>query len=56
MLNILCSNIKHTLSLLFLDMVQFEQYDATPSVSVEPDANVEVNFLLLLLPSTCEYA
>lgn len=29
---------------LFLDMVQLEQYEANPSVSVEPDGNVEVNF------------
>lgn len=32
-----------SVSLIFLDMVQLEQYDASPSVSVEPDANVEVN-------------
>lgn len=27
-------------------MVQLEQYDATPSVSVEPDANVEVKLFI----------
>lgn len=33
-----------SLSLFIPDMVQLEQYDAGPSVSVEPDANLEVNF------------
>lgn len=37
---ILSHNIK--LCLWFLDMVQLEQYDASPSVSVEPDVHVEV--------------
>lgn len=32
--------------LLLLDMVQLEQYDAAPSVSVEPEVHVEVNFQL----------
>lgn len=27
-------------------MVQLEQYDATPSVSVEPDASVEVKLFI----------
>lgn len=30
-------------SLTFLDMVQFEQYDTNPIVTVETDANTEVN-------------
>lgn len=30
-------------SLMFLDMVQFEQYDTNPIVTVETDANTEVN-------------
>lgn len=30
-------------------MVQLEQYDAGPSVSVETDANVEVIFIIILL-------
>lgn len=29
-------------------MVQLDQYDASPSVSVEPDANVEVNSLSII--------
>lgn len=33
-----------SLFLFISDMVQLEQYDVGPSVSVEPDANVEVNF------------
>lgn len=32
----------NSVSLLFLDMVQLEQYDVSPSVSVESDAHVEV--------------
>lgn len=30
-------------SLMFLDMVQLEQYDANPIVTVDTDANTEVN-------------
>lgn len=30
-------------SLMFLDMVQLEQYDANPIVTVDTDANIEVN-------------
>lgn len=30
-------------SLTFLDMVQLEQYDASPIVTVDTDANTEVN-------------
>lgn len=30
-------------SLTFVDMVQFEQYDTNPIVTVETDANTEVN-------------
>lgn len=33
-------------SLAFLDMVQFEQYDTNPIVTVETDANPEVNLTL----------
>lgn len=32
-----------SLSFTFLDMVQFEQYDTNPIVTVETDANTEVN-------------
>ena len=34
--------ILNCVSLLFVDMVQLEQYEASPSASVEPDAHVEV--------------
>uniref|UniRef100_A0A672JQJ0 non-specific serine/threonine protein kinase n=1 Tax=Salarias fasciatus TaxID=181472 RepID=A0A672JQJ0_SALFA len=34
------------------EMVQLEQYDASPSVTVEPDANVEVSLTFLTLTPT----
>lgn len=34
----------NTRLLFFLDMVQLEQYEASPSASAEADVNVEVNF------------
>lgn len=41
--------ILNSVSPSFLDMVQLEQYDTSPSVSVETDATVEVIFKLLVI-------
>lgn len=49
-----CSKIKEEIinhilnpSLMFLDMVQFEQYDTNHIVTVETDANTEVNLTIV---------
>lgn len=34
--------------IFFLDMVQFDQYDSSPTVSVEPEVTTEVNVQLVL--------
>lgn len=43
-----CSEMLKTFFYFFLDMVQFDQYDSSPTVSVEPEVTTEVNVQLVL--------